>query len=181
MKRMTNKRAFLAVAMIVLLLTASVGGTAAFLTDGTDEVANVFTPADVTSEVVEPSWQDGNTAKSNVSVKNTGNIDAYMRAAIVVTWQDGSGNVLSVKPRLGTDYTLDIGDNWTKDGDYYYYNAAVDADAQTTKLIDTCAVISDAPIDGYTLHVEVIGSAIQAEGWGSGVTGAKAAFEAADD
>ena len=96
MKRMTNKRAFLAVAMIVLLLTASVGGTAAFLTDGTDEVANVFTPADVTSEVVEPYWQDGNIVKSNVTIRNTGNIDVYMRAAIVVTWQDANGNVLSV-------------------------------------------------------------------------------------
>ena len=181
MKRMTNKRAFLAVAMIVLLLTASVGGTAAFLTDGTDEVANVFTPADVTSTVIEPTWSDGSITKSNVTIRNTGNIDAYMRAAIVVTWQDANGNVLSVKPDAD-EYSLIIGSGWEENSDgYYYCKEIVDAGENSDVLITSCTVIADAPIDGYTLHVEVIGSAIQAEGWDSGVTGAKAAFDAADN
>lgn len=177
MRRKTNKRALLAAAVIVLLLTAAIGGTLAYLATSTQKVENVFTPADVTSAVVEPSWTDGKTTKSNVTIQNTGDVSAFIRAAIVVTWQDENGNVLSVKPRLETDYTLEIGSSWTKDGDYYYYNAAVAAGAQTANLIKACTVIAKAPIDGYTLHVEVIGSAIQSEGMGA--ADAKLAFDKA--
>lgn len=180
MRRKTNKRALLAAAVIVLLLTAAIGGTLAYLATSTQKVENVFTPADVTSAVVEPSWTDGQKTKSNVTIQNTGDVSAFIRAAIVVTWQDASGNVLSVKPSLGSDYTLTIGSSWTKANDgYYYYNAAVAAGAQTANLIDTCTVIAKAPIDGYTLHVEVIGSAIQSEGMGA--TSAQQAFAKASD
>ena len=163
MKRNSKKRATLAVLLIALILTATVGGTIAYLVTKTDPVVNVFQPAEVTSEVIEPGWTNGSTVKQNVTIKNTGDVSAFIRAAIIVTWQDGSGNVYSEVP--GTDdYTLTIGSDWEPVGNYYYYKNAVDAGAETHKLIDTCTVIAAAPAAGYTLHVEIVGSAIQSTG-----------------
>lgn len=165
MKRIQKKRAVYAAVLIALLLTTAVGGTLAYLSTQSTAVQNEFRPTEVTCKVNEPGWEDGSTTKSNVSIQNVGDVPAYIRAAIVVTWQDGNGNVLGQAPVPGTDYTLSIGSGWSKGSDgFYYYRTPVPAGDSTGVLIESCQVTAAAPAAGYTLHVEVLGSAIQAEG-----------------
>lgn len=160
--RNMKKKSFLALALTVLLLTVAVSGTIAYLVTNAGPVENQFTYGKVSSQVNETF---ANNVKSNVTISNTGNVDAYIRAAIVVTWKDSKGYTMPVKP--GTDdYTLSIGDQWTKSGDYYYYNGKVAPGEATGVLITNCAP-KKLYDDGRTLCVEVIGSAIQAEGMGA--------------
>ena len=160
--KLNRKKGILLLAAAMLILVCGVGSTLAYLATQTGQVQNTFEPAYVRSEVQETI---ANNVKSDVTIKNTGNVSAYIRAAIVVTWKDAAGNTMPQAPGTG-DYTLNIGSDWTEVGDYYYYNKSVAADASTTNLIDTCKPIKSYP-DGRTLCVEVIGSAIQSEGMGA--------------
>lgn len=168
-----RKKAVLLLAAAMLILVCGVGATLAYLVTQDGPLENTFTPGYVTSEVKEDF--DG-TTKENVTIKNTGNVSAYIRAAIVVTWQDAQGNTLPEVP--GTDdYAISINSSdWTQEGGYYYYKAAVSANESTANLIDSCTQTKTYE-DGRKLCVEVIGSAIQAEGMG--VNSAQAAFAAA--
>lgn len=164
-----NKKSLVLLIAASLLLTFTVSGTVAYLVAGTEAVTNTFTPSEITSDVDEPDWQDGNKVKKNVSIEVIGNLKVYVRAAIVVSWQDDAGNVAPIKPVLETDYTLNIGDNWTKGDDgFYYLKGAIQATkdengngSKTSTLITTCEVKTD--LDGYHLVVDVLGQTIQAE------------------
>ena len=170
--KLNRKKGILLLAAAMLILVCGVGSTLAYLATQTGQVQNTFEPAYVTSEVNETF---DNLVKSNVTIKNTGNVSAYIRAAIVVTWKDAEGRTMPQVPGTG-DYTLTIGSDWTKVGDYYYYDKSVAANDSTTKLIDTCEPNKSYP-DGRKLCVEVIGSAIQSEGMGA--TSAQEAFQKA--
>ena len=150
---------------VSIMLTAGtlIGGTMAWLVARTASVENAFIPSKVTSAVVEETF-DGNT-KRNVCIENTGDTEAYIRAAVVVTWQNGAGDILADKPDAATDYTIvfDLTHGWflrSSDG-YYYFNSPVEAGDETGVLIASCEPNAAAPMDGYTLHVEIIGSGIQ--------------------
>lgn len=165
--RRSGKPAALLVSLL-LLLTVTVGGTIAFLMDSDGPLHNLFNPSKVTTYVDETV--SGNT-KSNVSIKNTGDTTAWIRAAIVVTWQDEEGNVYGQLPVEGTDYTMKLNvadkDGWLKgdDGFYYWYmpvkSQEEDAsNCNTGMLIEECTYKANAP-EGYFLTVEIIGSGIQ--------------------
>lgn len=162
-----NRKATLVVVLVAVILAASVGGTLAYLATKTDALENIFQPVKVSSAVVETMSNDKLT-KSDVAIQNTGDIPAFIRAAVVITWQDDEGNVLGKLPVAGTDYTItySTSSKWTtnqNDG-FYYYTEAVASGATTETLISSIVVKGPAPEAGYTLHVEVIGSAIQASG-----------------
>lgn len=166
MKNM-KKKSLLMLATMVLLLTFAVGSTIAYLATHTTPVTNTFTPTDITTTVTENF--DGNV-KNTVKIKNDGNTDAYIRAAVVVTWQNNKGEVLATKPVKETDYQI----TWTKDGwtdlqsdGFYYYNSKVAPGRSTGVLFTDCKPLKTAPEEGYTLHVEIIGQGIQAEGMGA--------------
>jgi len=159
-----NKKSILALAMMVLLLTVSVGGTIAYLAASTEPVVNIFTPGELKNEVEEDEFK-GDT-KTNVKISNTGTVDAYVRAAVIVTWKDTDGNVYGKLPVAGTDYQMVMGEStkWTEkkaDG-FYYYKGAVAADQATDILISKCIQLVKAP-DGYKLSVEIISNSVQAE------------------
>ncbi len=178
MKKM-NRKAIALIIMIAVLLTATVGGTMAYLAAATSSVVNTFEPANVPPEINEE--REGNV-KKNVTVTNSGNVDAYIRAKIVVTWQDGQGNVYPKMPVVGTDYTMStgIGNGWKLESDgYYYYSGEVAPNTPTNALIITCEPKNTAPTDAYNLHVEILAQAIQADGLGADITTAQAAFAAA--
>lgn len=158
--KLNRKKGILLLTAAVLILVCGVGGTLAYLITQTTPVTNTFTPAHVTSQVVETM---NGTTKSDVSITNTGNVSAYIRAAIVITWKDKDGYTMPAVPVLGTDYTLDINTtDWSQSGGYYYYDGIVAAGGSTANLINSC-VSNGTYTDGRKLCVEVIGSAIQAE------------------
>ena len=157
-----SKRILLLVAL-VMILTAAIGGTIAYIVTSTTAVENTFTPAKVETEINETF--DG-TVKTNVSVKNTGDVAAYIRAAIVVSWKTAAGDTYAEAPVAGTDYTitLNTANGWIELGDYWYCKAPIAVGANTAVLIDRCELKSGVtPPEGYFLSVDVITSAIQAE------------------
>lgn len=155
------KRSLVLVVSVLALVLAVAGGTLAWLTANSGPVTNTFTPAQVTCTVEETF--DG-TTKSDVKIKNTSNIDAYIRAYVVVTWKDAQGNVYG-KPVKDTDYTIEYatGTGWDKGSDgYYYYTSPVAAnDSLTGVLITKCEPVADKAPAGYDLSVEIIAEAIQ--------------------
>ena len=168
-----GRKGLITVVALVLLLCAAVGGTLAWMTAETPAVTNTFTPAHVTCWVDEDF---NGTTKSDVKIKNTGDIDAYIREAIVVNWADASGNV-SGTPVTVNDYTMTLNLNssgWVEGTDgYYYYTSPVSPEDSTFNLIDTCEPVEGQAPDGYKLQVTILAEAIQStpdtaikEAWG---------------
>ena len=158
--RRSEKSAALLVSLL-LLLTVTVGGTIAFLMDSDGPLHNLFNPSQVTTYVDETVSGD---TKSNVKIQNTGDTDAWIRAAVVVTWQDTDGNVYGQTPKAGENYTAwTPGTDWVKGADgFYYYTKPVAAQAATANaLIAEIKPIGTSPAEGYYLTVEIIGSGIQ--------------------
>lgn len=155
-----NKKAWLLLIAVAAMLLAVVGGTVAYLVTRTSPEVNTFTPSKVAC-LVEETLK--NNVKSNVQVKNTGDTAAYLRAAVIVTWQDANGNVLGTAPMAGQDYsiTMSASDKWEQTDGFWYYSEAVAPGASTEALIGECKPLKAAPQAGYTLHVEIVASAIQ--------------------
>ena len=158
MKRIRKKALLLAVS-VALILTAAIGGTIAYIVTKTDSVTNTFDPAKVPITINETFV---NGEKKDVKIQNTGNIPAFIRAKIVVTWKDTNGNVSAIKPVENTDYTISYGGDWKKVEDFYYYKEAVESNYSTTDLISECKKVGNAP-EGYKLSVEIIAESIQSE------------------
>lgn len=153
------KRSGILLAAVIVLLAGAVGGTWAFLVAQSEPVQNNFTYAQVSCTINE-KFENG--VKSDVKIQNTGDIPAYIRARIVVTWKDASGNVSAV-PVKDSDYTMTMGTGWTKGTDgYWYCNTAVDVGGETPVLITKCEKKGNAPKD-YNLSVEILADAIQSE------------------
>lgn len=168
----TNRKAPVALVAILVLLCCAVAGTVAFLVTKTDSVVNTFTPSKVTTYVEEEF--NGQT-KSNVKIQNTGDIDAYIRVAVIVNWADASGNVYGEKPVEGTDYTISYnktvqadGGQWIEGSDgYWYYTKPVapsteDNPQYTGVLIKSCEPAGQAPA-GYDLQVTILADGIQSK------------------
>lgn len=147
--------------LILLLLVTSVGGISAYFVSKTNTIENVFTPGIVACAVSETF--DGVT-KSNVSISNTGNVNAYIRAYIVATWVNNDGAIYgAAAPKAGEDYTIVLGTSWVEGEDgYYYCQSAVSPGETTPILIHSCTEVEGQAPEGYSLSVEIIASAVQA-------------------
>lgn len=166
-KRVMKTKKPVALVALLVLLCCTVAGTLAYLVTNTDPVTNTFTPASVSTEVNEDF--DG-TTKSNVTIKNTGNIDAYIRAAVIVNWANDAGEI-SGTPVTNTDYsiTYNTGENgdWFVGSDgYYYCKTSVKSEKQdaegcwTPVLIERCTQVGTAP-EGFHLRVTILADGIQ--------------------
>lgn len=157
------KRSLALVASLVLMLSIGFGATLAWLVDNTDDVENNFIPAKVPPTIVEEF--DG-TVKSKVQVKNDGNVSAFIRVAVVATWQDGQGNIASTVPVRGEDFEWTDGSNkWVFEDGYYYYTDAVAAGVTTDDLFTNCQLKEEiTPPEGYSLSIEILAQTIQSEG-----------------
>ena len=163
MKNM-KKKSILLLALTVLLLTCVVGSTIAYLATKSAEVSNTFTPTQVKTAVVE-DFSDNK--KDDVKIQNTGTTDAFIRATVVVTWQDAKGVVYAQKPVEGVDYEIKWSSKtgWTGPNDgFYYYESEVAPNGVTGVLFTDCKPLKAAPMAGYTLHVEIICQGIQSAG-----------------
>jgi hypothetical protein len=85
------------------------------------------------------------------------NIPAYIRAAIVVNWQDAEGNLWASPPVKDKDYV--ISSNCVMIGDYYYYKGEC---APGSAFPITVTLTANAtPPAGCTLHVKILAEGIQ--------------------
>lgn len=171
-----SKKKLILLVSLVMLLIVAVGGSLAYLTANTEPLENIFPTSEVPISVQESF---NGTVKNNVTIQNDGDTEAYIRAAVVVTWQDSEGKVYAVKPEVGVDYqiTFPTGTGWvyrTADGFYYYTSPVVPEDnAVTTDVVEdstgvlltNCMPLKAAPADGYTLSVEIVAESVQAKGF----------------
>lgn len=175
-----SKKTSVLLATLALVLCLAVGVTVAYLTDVTYLVKNIFEPGVVTTEVAENLVdQDGVTVKKDVKIKNTGNVESYIRATYVVNWKNATGDVYGkYEPVEGTDYILKLKEysssdeaKWIQGADgFYYWTKPVISDKEdgdreecyTGVLIESIYPIGEAP-EGYFLSVEILGSGIQSK------------------
>lgn len=155
---------FLIAFCVCILACAAVSGSLAWLTSTPEHVVNSFIPGVVTIQVDETF--DGIT-KSDVRIKNTGNVPAYIRVALVPAWVDDEGNI-AAKP---ASLKLDCDITWGKDGSgyeadwfigsdgFYYCKTVIEPDESTPILIKSCTV-KDGEHE-YDFELQVIASAVQ--------------------
>lgn len=147
--------------LLALVLCCAVGGTLAWLVDATKPLTNTFTPAQVECTVVEEGF-DG-TTKTNVSVQNPAdkeNVTAYIRVALVPTWEDENGNAVA-EPASLDDLTLSLNQtDWVKIGSYYYCKTPVEPGSSTPVLVHSATVKT---VNGYSMNLQILAEAVQAE------------------
>lgn len=169
MKLNRKSKPLVLIVAMALVATMAIGGTMAWFQVNSDKLTNAFTPGEVGGEVVE-DFTPGGGVKSNVAVKNTGNVEAYVRVALVPTWQDESGNILPETASI-ENLSFTPGSGWfVKDG-FYYYKNKVAASATTANLADRITV-TGAP-EGARMNLQILTEVIQAnpadavtESWG---------------
>ncbi len=183
------KRVGVVLLSIALLTTMAMGGTIAFLTATPAEVTNKFSPAKVTVTVDEDFNEEEtpDNIKKNVTVKNTSNIDAYVRVKLISyridNPQDENGNwdrdswinVGGLAPI--PEFTL--GKGWVEHNGCYYYTLPVAPgsspanpligsdgilleDSYAIVIKDDHSAIASGDFDGGKQVIEVMAEAIQA-------------------
>lgn len=169
MKTMKMKSVLL-LALVAVLLLSAVGGTVAYLVTATGPVENVFTPPTYETDIEETF--DGNGAKTSITVKNNGEVDVYVRVAIVGYFvDDETGNIVAQWKDSPTITT-----NWTVADGFYYYNKIVKPGESTDNLLAKPIAVDTTSHPGAHLVVTVVHQSIQAEGLPSSVTSEQAAF-----
>lgn len=186
-----NKKTKFSALAVCLLLTAivAIGGTLAYIVTQAGPVINIFNPATPDIEIEE---EFSGAVKTNVVVTNTGEVDSYIRAKVIISWKDADGKIYPAVPVKGEDYTIKYGidygiNDWiyVEDEDCWYYTKSVpatDPDSKTTELIKEAKWIKacEYNTDGvtYSLNIEILSQSIQstpasvvAEKWGVKVAG----------
>lgn len=163
-----SKRKRIIALLVGAILVAGIAGTLAWLS-ATGVLVNQFGIGSVTPSVQEEL--SGNV-KSNVKAKNTGAAPAYIRAAVDIYWQDGSGARLWDEPQADTDYEIAWSDqlpdasgtklasSWVKASDgFYYWTSPVAPSAETGVLIERVTELKVT--QGRNLVVDVSTQAVQ--------------------
>lgn len=137
---------------LVLLLTLAVGGSLAWLVSK-DDVTNSMVPGQVPIQINETV---SNNVKSDVTVTNNGNIQAFIRVAIIANAVDKDGNVT-----VGDIPDFTVSPSWTPIGNYYYYNGIVEpkgTDGDTTApLFTTDVKFAGGEINILAESIQVLG------------------------
>lgn len=154
-------RLVMMVLSVVLLLALAVGGTLAWLSTKTTQVTNTFTPAEVTCDVTE-NFNKDTGVKTNVNVKNNGNIAVYIRVKLVTYRTNDAGQHIGGTADL-PEFTP--GKNWVKHGEYYYYTLPVSPGGKpVANLADSMTLTgSYEDADGGKQALDVMAEAIQSE------------------
>lgn len=151
-------KALIVAALAVVILTAAVGGTMAWLSTQTQDLTNTFVPAKVTCKVDE-NFTEGGTEKKDVRIQNTGTTDAYIRVAMIGNWYQGDKIVAS-----WTDNIVLSSSDWFKANDgYYYYKKSVAGLGYTTNLFNsyTPDTRPDGVPDDAHFEMNIICQAVQ--------------------
>lgn len=164
---MRNKR-FTRILIVFVLLAVLIPSVYAYMIHKSQTVANNFIPGKVTCDIEEAF--NGET-KTSIKVKNTGNVDAYIRIRLVFHWEDSKGNVVA-RHMTPPAVTYDTG-KWKKgltdDYTYYYTGKVAPGDLTPEFLTDSITmapVVEKVNSTDYTYYpvMEVLAEAIQADG-----------------
>lgn len=162
-RRKKLNKTFVMLLSIVVLIGVAAGVTAAYLIAPVRTTEATFVQGEVDC-VVNDDY--------TVSLSDDTNTTAYVRVAIVPTWQDRNGNIYAAQTP-SVVFQPDSG--WTESDGYYYYTAVLDpAGTNTTtkfaQKFEFTGSRGDVPKE-YSVKIDVIAEAIQATG-GAGHTAA---------
>ena len=146
----------------IILLFCSVTGTIAYMIKQSS-ITNEFIMGEVKTQIIE-NFDSNNKTKKDVNIKNIGNVPAYIRATIVISWKDNEGKVLGEIPEENVDYSIKFSEssNWIKEEDgYYYYKKQIEPNESTEILIEECKQLKE--YDNKILEVTIANQAIQAQ------------------
>lgn len=155
---MGNKKHLIMLICIVLALALTGIGVLAYMFRETEERDDTLEAGKASCELTELFE---NNKKSEISVKNTGNINVYVRVRLVPYWVDSDGQRVYKSANVPSfDYDED---KWLADeeNDTYYYRVPLSPSTFTPSLTQTDIVLSTE--DGYYLAVDAFAEAIQAE------------------
>ena len=139
---MKNKKSI--IALLIVAIIGIVGLTLAYFSNS-DTIENQFITKEYgstyTEEFVSPdNWLPGDTTDKTIIVENTGEVDEAVRISFNESWTthnngtlngwihpDGTKSTHTTEAELSTDESVAIlnlanTSDWTKVGDYYYYN-----------------------------------------------------------
>lgn len=150
-------RLALGVTLSILILLGGAKFTIAWLQDKTGEITNKFTPGIVSSEIIEKF--DGQI-KKDVSIKNTGNIKAYIRVALIPVWKNEDGTISGTT--VGPEYTAPVApQGWFLGSDgFYYHQGFVSPGENTMALLQEFRMPTKT---GLFFELQILASAIQAD------------------
>lgn len=137
---MKNKKSLIALILAALIVT--IAGTLAYFTD-TVSIDNEFAVSDFNVELIEEfispaNWKPGDETNKVVTAKNNGAIPAKVRIKLVESWKDENGDELPLVQdgnRIAQINFVNTS-NWAKSGEYYYYNATLNANDVTSAIIN---------------------------------------------
>ncbi len=164
---------------------AAIGVTLGFMFQRAS-ITNTFVPAEVSCAVLEKldgaDVSEGSAVvgseKSDIRVRNTGNVKEYLRVRLVSHFVDADGNVSGAEPSVYPKITLNNG--WLAGEEHtYYYTEPIEPGALSPVMCSPFTLSEKETQDGKKLYqvVEVFAEAIQAEpadavrkAWGVTVT-----------
>ena len=146
MKKYKKKKSLIAV--IVLLCIGLIGITFAYF-QTTGNFVNLFNTGTyrvVTTEVFEApeNWAPGQEIPKTITSTNEGTIPAAVRVKYQEKFEDLQGNDITDQVTSNpVTVNLDNTDDWTKDGDYYYYNYPLAPNKTTSSFIKSVTLDSN--------------------------------------
>lgn len=162
MKTRWNTRRLVPVALLAML-ALTCGTVFAYMFSKAPGVAVQFTPAQV-SCTVEETFESN--VKSNITVKNTSNIPAYLRVRLVTYWVVAEGEDAGKVAAKKSDYdalAVSLNDGWIAgSNNTYYYELPVAPDTTTQTSLFSGSIPLKAE-DGFNQVVDVFAEAIQAD------------------
>lgn len=166
-----------AITIAAALALSLAGGTVALTTAHLYEEASL---TDKTNKGIVTNRIDENfdgVKKTDVCVENTGNIDAYVRVAIVPIWRDSDGNATMLPTKETYNMTLNMTDWFLGAEGYYYCQTAVAPGEKTPVLIESCTLseLTEVYAD-MSLDLQILAQSIQSDpqtavqtAWGVGI------------
>lgn len=104
------------------------------------------------------------TALNDITITNTGNVAAYLRAVIVANWQDADGNIVAAWDYVPAEFEGLPGTGWTQEDDgYYYTTSTVAAGENAPALFTRYTPPTTPPVSGSHLVMDVAVQAVKAK------------------
>ncbi len=106
------------------------------------------------------------TKKTNVRIQNTGNLNSYVRVAVIPVWKNPDGSFTPLDSS-GTYHILLNTDDWAEGSDgFYYYRYSLQPNELTSELIKSCTIKENLPgaYQGKIFDLQII-SQSQTQQW----------------
>ena len=134
--KLKNKKTLIAIVALFLVIGVTIAyfsSTASF-----ENIFNTGTYKVVSTEVFESpdNWVPGEEIPKTITTTNEGTIPAAVRVSYTEKWEDENGTDITSTIDSGTAIiNYDNQEDWTKQGDYYYYNYILNPGETTSSFI----------------------------------------------